>query len=184
MGEKGVEDQVMKLGTLAAEKNGPELQTDPRQVKKLELGLEEQVLTQGAKQSKAASGWGSGSSLWLWWIRGSEGQKASFKLYKNISNATGFKTTSTHRPPPPRPILGQHSNVKDKESNKDKTGVNPNTGLRAQTGVQIARPYPEHVSRRFPFTPSLTKPAAGFFFFSFSLFIIYSDKQASFCSMK
>ena len=51
---------------------------------------------------------------------------------------------------------------------KIRQGVNPNAGLRAQTGVQTARPYPERVSDAFLVHPLLQNQRRAFLFLSLS----------------
>ena len=117
--------------------------------------------------------------LWLLEFRERKPRRQARSYVKTFPTPLGcilwFKTRSTHGPAPPHaPHWVNIQMLEIKKVIKIRQGVNPNAGLRAQTGVQTATALSRTRLGCFPCTPSLTKPAAGF---SFSFFIICCDKN-------
>ena len=111
--------------------------------------------------------------LWLLEFRERKPRRQARSYIKTFPTPLGcilwFKTRSTHGPAPPH--APHWVNIQMLEINKVikiRQGVNPNAGLRAQTGVQTARPYPERVSDAFLVHPLLQNQRRAFLFLSLS----------------
>ena len=76
---------------------------------------------------------------------------------------------STHSPAPPHALHWVNIRMLEiKKVIKIRQGVNPNAGLKAQTGVQTAPTYPERVSDAFLVHPLLQNWRRAFLFLSLS----------------
>ena len=111
--------------------------------------------------------------LWLLEFRERKPRRQARSYIKTFPTPLGcilwFKTRSTHGPAPPHaPHWVNIQMLEIKKVIKIRQGVNPNAGLRAQTGVQTARPYPERVSDAFLVHPLLQNQRRAFLFLSLS----------------